>query len=110
MTQKQWIHVELEMEDYLKGKSLGTRWSPIGRKLFKQYFSATETDNDELKLVEELKKANEKKTELDDKIMSMNTQLLLIIENKEKEYQEKLDVEMRINQGRKESGINPLNR
>jgi len=107
---RQWVHVQLDIEDYIKGKTLDVKWSVLGRQLFKQYFSLDNEDNfnEEVIIKGELSIAVIEAEALNTKVSNLNMRMMLINENKKKELQKRLDTEMRINQGMNDSGINPL--
>lgn len=108
---KQLIHIQIDANDYLKGKSLDINWSQTGRMLFKQYLSVNENEmDDEITIIKNLGKAQKKAEELNEEVAKLSTELIILRDKKSKDMQTKLDMEIRINTGRKESGSNPLDR
>lgn len=106
---RQWIHVQIDIDDYIKGKELGVKWSVLGRKLFKQYFSIDKDDSvDEINVKKDLETTKEEAERINNKLSELSMKLSIINEQKKKEIQKRIDAEMRINQGMNESGINPL--
>ena len=108
---KQLIHPYIDSEDYLILKNKNINISELCRNLIKQYLAIESAYiGDEIKLLDELEQNKKIIEKANLKVGELSTKIMVIKENNKKEFQEKLDVERRINQGVKDSGINPLNR
>lgn len=106
---KQLIHPYIDSNDYLKLKSRKINISELCRNLIKQYLEVDQENiNDELELLSELEKEQTQVKQSNKIISELSTRLMIIKDNKKKEVQKKLDMEMRVNQGIKDSGLSPL--